>query len=797
MNPAHGIPYREQASLGLLSAAIISFQLVLMEILSYVQWYHFAYMVISIGLLGFGAAGTALSLFRSKLMAKFDIAAPLLIISSGLLMSVDTQTSQLRFARFDTYMFFSDYSQILNLLLTYLLFFLPFFAGALAIGMFFVKHARNIGKIYFANLVGSGIGGIAAIFLVWKFLPDELPAVVSVLPVISGLLLMSKRTKRIILFTAAVISSIIIVYSYINPAGLVMSEFKSLSKTLQLPEAKIITEKNSPYGLVQVVTSPVLRFAPGLSLHYKNTIPVQSAVFNNGNWLMPVISLGENDTTEIIDYTTHSLPYATGQRENVLILNHGSGLDADGAIAHNADNIILVESNPSVTSLLKNELASETDSIYYDKTIAIKNIEPRTFLMSDTSKYDLITIPIVGSFEGSSGLYAMQEQYLLTKESVSEMRELLKPNGVICITCWIDYPFRNPLKVLSTLAEAAEENSSEAPSRFIAAIRSWGTITFILKRSPITQEESEQIRNFCREMFFDPVILPDIKPEERSQFNQVQDQKFFGYIDEILSPERNQLYTEYDFYLKPATDDKPFFSQFLRLNNIPHLSELFGTKSIPFFETGYMFALFTLIQVSAASIVIILLPLFKLSFKGKNKLKVLLYFSGIGIGYMAVEIVLIQRFILYFGNTIYSAAAVISSLLICSGIGSYFSSRINLKKSYPATILIIIAALLLLYTVFLTPVIRETITFPLEAKYIFALAIIAPLSFLMGFPFPLGIRTLSAGNKEQIPWAWGINGSFSVISSVAAAIIAVELGFSWVMIIASAAYLLPLAANMK
>jgi spermidine synthase len=796
MNPAHRIPYREQISLGLLSAAIITFQLVLMEILSYVQWYHFAYMVISIALLGFGAAGTALSLFRSKLMAKFDIAVPLLIISSGLLMSVNTQTSQLRFARFDTYMFFSDYSQILNLLLTYLLFFLPFFTGALAIGMFFVKHAQNIGKIYFANLVGSGIGGIAAIFLVWKFLPDEFPAVVSVLPVISGLLLISKRTKRVILFPA-VISSIIIAYSYINPAGLVMSEFKSLSKTLQLPEAKIITEKNSPYGLVQVVTSPVLRFAPGLSLQYKNTIPVQSAVFNNGNWLMPVISFGENDTTEIIDYTTHSLPYATGQRENVLILNHGSGLDVAGAIAHNADNIILVESNPLVTSLLKNELAFETDSLYYNKTIAIKNIESRTFLMSDTSKYDLITIPIVGSFEGSSGLYAMQEQYLLTKESVSEMRELLKPNGVICITCWIDYPFRNPLKVLSTLAEASEENSSEAPFRFIAAVRSWGTITFILKCSPITQEESEQIREFCREMFFDPVILPDIKPGERSQFNQVQDEKFFDYIDEILSPGRNQLYTEYDFYLKPATDDKPFFSQFLRLNNIPHLSELFGTKSIPYFETGYVFALFTLIQVSIASIVIILLPLFKLGFKGKNKLKVLLYFSGIGIGYMAVEIVLIQRFILYFGNAIYSAAAVISSLLICSGIGSNFSSRINLKKNYPATILIIIAALLLLYTVLLTPVISETITFPLVAKYIFALAIIAPLSFLMGLPFPLGIRTLSAGNKEQIPWAWGINGSFSVISSTAAAIIAVELGFSWVMIIASAAYLLPLTANMK
>jgi hypothetical protein len=796
MNSAPRIQYRSQISIILLSAAIIAFQLILMHILSYVQWYHFAYMVIAIALLGFGAAGTVLSLFRKKLMAKFDIVVPLLIISSGLLMSVGTQVSQLHFARFDTYLFFSDYRLIVNLLLTYFLFFIPFFTGALAIGMFFLEYAESIGRIYFANLVGSGFGGIIAIFLVWRFLPDELPAVVSILPIISCLILISKRTKRIILLTA-VVSSIIIAYTYSNPAGLVMSQFKSLSKTLQLPEAKIILQKNSPYGLVQVVTSPALRFAPGLSLQYKNNIPVRSAVFNNGNWLMPVVKLSKNDTESVANFTTNALPYIIDRRESVLILNQGTGLDAAGAITNNAGKIIIVESNPVVISLLKNELAPESDSLYYDKTIVIKNIEPRTFLMSDTSKYDLVTIPIVGSFEGSSGLYAMQEQYILTKESVAEMRERLTPNGVICITCWIDYPFRNPLKVLSTLTEVIRESTSESPSRFIAAVRSWGTISFILKRSPITAGESQQIREFCRSMLFDPVILPDIRPGERTNFNRVQDEKFFDYIDEILSPERNRLYSEYDFYLMPATDDKPFFSQFLRWKNFSHLSELFGTRSIPFFETGYVFALFTLVQVSAISIFIILLPLFKLGFKGRNKFKVLLYFCGIGIGYMSVEIVLIQRFILYFGNAIYSAAAVISSMLICSGIGSYFSSRINLKKNHLTAIFIIIAALLLLYAVFLTSIIRETITFPLEEKSAFAFVIIAPLSFSMGFPFPLGIRILTANDKEQIPWAWGINSSFSVISSVAAVIIAVELGFSWIMIIASAAYLLPLSANMN
>jgi hypothetical protein len=795
MSPSPRLQFRLLISIGFVSAAIIAYQLVLMQILSLVQWYHFAYMVISIALLGFGTAGSFLSIFCNQLLKKFELAVPLLIIISGLLMTIAIEVSQLPFIRFDTYLFFADHSQIFNLIFTYLIFFLPFFSGALAIGLVFVQYADRIGTIYFANLAGSGAGGIAVITLIWIFLPNELPAIVSIFPVIAGLVLISDRTKSIII-TAAAFSLIIIAYAINSPPVLKMSQFKNLSKTLLLPEAKIVTEKNSPFGLVQVVTSPALRYAPGLSLKYKNIIPVRSIVFNNGNWLIPIVEYRKGDSLSAADFTTNSLPYTIGTPKNVLILNSGTGLDGTQAKMKKANNIIIVEPNPVISSLIQNELNFDTNYID-DKQILIKNIEPRTFIMSDTSKYDLITFPIVGSFEGSSGLYALQEQYILTKESIFEMRQKLTPDGVICITCWMDYPARNPLKVLSTLAEAVEENDTEPPSRFIAAVKSWGTITFILKRSPVTNEESRSIREFCDKMLFDPVILPDISSSERTRHNKIQDEQFFNYIDEILSPERNRLYTDYDFYLKPATDNKPFFSQFLRWKHLPHLSNVFGSQSIPFFETGYLFLAFTLIQVLLASVVLILLPLFTLGWRGTNKIRVLLYFSGIGIGYMFVEIVLIQRFILYFGNPIYSAASVISSMLICSGIGSFFSSKINIRKRNTAAIFILIILLLLLQIILLPGILRESINLPLEVKLFLAFLLIGPVSFLMGFPFPRGIRILTANNKEQIPWAWGINGTFSVISTVLAVIIAVELGFTWVMIFASAAYFLPVIAKLE
>src|SRR5687768_14973288 len=163
--------YKLYLSIGFLSAALIAFQLALMQILSIVQWYHFAYMVISVALLGFGAAGTVLAIFRQKLTRHTEALLPMLMICTGIAMALVTDISQMSFLRFDSYLLFVEYTHIGRLLLTYLLFFIPFFFGALAIGLIFVKYVDEIGKIYFANLFGSGVGGVLALLLIWILFP--------------------------------------------------------------------------------------------------------------------------------------------------------------------------------------------------------------------------------------------------------------------------------------------------------------------------------------------------------------------------------------------------------------------------------------------------------------------------------------------------------------------------------------------------------------------------------------------------------------------------------------------------
>ncbi|MDD2475883.1 MAG: hypothetical protein PHI32_08225 [Dysgonamonadaceae bacterium] len=420
----------------------------------------------------------------------------------------------------------------------------------------------------------------------------------------------------------------------------------------------------------------------------------------------------------------------------------------------------------------------------------------RSFLLADTSHYDLIVLPPIESFGGSSGVNALEEQYLLTVDAMNDTWNHLSDKGMIEVTSWMDYPVRNPLKILATLVETLEQNKCMEIEQHLVSIRSWGTITFVLKKTPFSSDEVSRIRSFCEQMYFDLVLLLGITSSERSAFNHLEDSSFFSYVDQIVSPERDAFYKNYDFNIRPATDNKPYFSQFLKLDRLSKLRNLFGQEAVPFLEIGYFITLLTFIQIALIAFILIIFPLFFTKWKGKGKVYTLLYFSGIGIGFMFVEIIFIQQFILYFGNPVTAASAVLSGLLISSGMGSLMSSRL---KNNSRTILIILSLVIffiLFYAFILTPVLRVSISLPFLVKILFSILLISPVAFFMGMPFPIGLKHLDGHNNSLIPWAWGINGCFSVISTVLATIIAVEAGFLWVMLLASVAYGLALVASI-
>lgn len=762
-----------------------------MQVLSMVQWYHFAYMVISVALLGFGAAGTFLTLFRERLLKGSHAVLPALMIATGAVMALVADISQASFVRFDSYLLFAGYSHVGNLLLTYLLFFVPFFLGALAIGLIFIGEVGQIGRIYFANLLGSGAGGVLALVLIWVVSPRQLPALISVLPLLAGLLLLPRK-GRIFLGSFALLTAGVIAWKWARPPQLVPSQYKDLSKTLLLPGAAVTSEKSSPYGLLQTVTSPVLRYAPGLSLAAEATAQVKLAAFTNGDWFGAVTPYRRGDTAMVLDYTTMAAPYAMAHRNRVLVLRAATGSEVAHALCRGAGRVVAVEPNAPMMSLLQGPLAQDTDSLFLHPAVKVHQLEPRTFLFMDTAHYDLIVLPVVGTFGGSAGLYALQEQFILTKEALSEMWGRLAPGGVLTVTSWMDYPYRNPLKALATLVEVLNGLGVPNPQQHLLAVRSWGTITFMLTRTPVPPHEVANLRAFCDRLLFDPALLPGLQPGERTTHNQFQDDRFFAYVDKILSPQRTRFYADYDFNIRPATDNRPYFSQYIKWGSLPRVAGFFGNRSLPFFEIGYLLVVVTLVQIAVLSLVLIILPLVRISRKRGATGWVLLYFGGIGLGYMFVELILIQRFILYFGNPVYAASAGITSLLLFSGLGSYTSGALLQRKWRLGAVLGTIVALLLLYSVVLTPVLQHTVHWSLSLKGAVVALLVGPLAFLMGFPFPAGLVRVAQTAEAATPWAWGINGCVSVISTALATIVAVEWGFTWVMLLAAGAYCLPL-----
>lgn len=760
------MPMRLSVAVGLVSGAIIAFQLSLMQILSIVQWHHFATLIIALALLGFGASGTCIALLREQCIRRYTHILPLGLLACGLAMSLTVAVAQHPFVRFDSLLLFAEPRSFWRLLLTCLIYFIPFFLGALTIGLAFTRNVPAIGQLYCANLIGSGLGGILAIILMWRFPPESIPALIAVLPILAGIIMCEKHTW------AAALVLIPVTWFIWHPPGLIMSEFKALKKALDLPGSTIVSTQNSPFGLMQVLASPSLRFAPGVSLRYHARLPVTRAAFQNGDWFGPILPWQAHTRETLLDYTTNALPYVLAEHKLVLVLDAGTGTDVGQALSHGA-SVIAVEPNPIAVDIMQSIFGREA-------RVRMFNCSSRTYLMRDTSPGDLILLPMIDAFGGTSGLYALAENYLLTVEAVTQMWNRLTPQGMLSLSCWLDYPPRTSLKLLATLAEVIRNRGLE-PKTHMMAVRSWGTMTVTAQRMPISQAEASRVNMFCDRLGFDPVILPGLEPARRVRFHALQDTRWFDTVDMLLSSPRRPV--PYDFNIKPATDDRPYFSQFLTHRSLARLKALYGLRSIPFFEISYLLLILTAMLISLLALLLIILPLIKAGRTGK--LRTLLYFGGIGIGYLFIEIVLIQRFILYLGNPIYAAATVIGAMLFFSGCGSLVSSRCHDLRRF---ILGGIPCLVLLLVFLLPPILSFTIHLSPASRVVITLLLIAPPAFGMGMPFPLGIAAIA---PDDVAWAWGINGCLSVASALLATIIAVELGFTWVMLLAAAAYSVP------
>jgi len=776
----------------LISAATLTFEIALTRIFSVAQGYHFAFMAVSLALLGFGASGTALAVFPKLLLHKDDLPSSLFIYS--LLFSLSLPACYLisNYIPFDSYQITWDRRQILYLAIYYLSLAVPFFLAGLTIGAPLALLVGQESRIYFFNLAGSGLGCIAALVSLSLVGGEGTVILASLGGALAVLLLAYGRSLgRIAASIAVLIIWLLILLRPPDYFTIKMSPYKALSNSLRYKGAELLLRRWNAFSRVDVVKSPGVHAAPGLSPSYFGPLPAQLGITTDGDNLCPLTSAAPNTDLSFLDYLPVSLPYLLLTRPRVLILEPGGGLDLLAALRKGAQKVVAVEANPLVTYVVRDLYADFAGGIFQDQRVTVVNEIGRSYLQRTEAQFDLIQLSLSDSFRPvTSGAYSLQENYTYTEEAFMGYWKHLSPQGILMVQRWLQIPPSEGLRAIA-LAVTALERAGVDPGQHIAALRSFSTMLLLVKRSQFTPQEIETIRGFASEKQLDLVYYPGMTIEEANKIYLLEKPEYYLACQGLLrAQDKAEFYRAYPFDLSPPSDDRPFFFHFFTWKQIPAILESLGKIWQPFGGSGYLVLWALLILALLASLVLIILPLSFLGGIGGRGIKgrVFLYFFLLGFGYLFVEIPLIQRFILFLGHPVYALGAVLFALLTFSGLGSLSSPRLPLGPG-----VLLLGAMIFLYPFLLPYLFTSLLGLGLGLRLLSSVLILAPLGFLMGLPFPKGIAVTGRLAPGFIPWAWGINGCASVLSSILASMGALTFGFSWILACAGGAYLVGLA----
>ena len=784
--------------------ATLVFEIALTRVFSLAHWYHFAFLSVSTALLGFGASGSLLAFFSPRVTregSQYEHALSLLafLFSLGIVGSFIS----INYLPFDSYHIAWEPIQFFYLALYYLVLAVPFFLSGLIIGLLLTRHPGQAHLTYAANLLGSAAGCLAAL----GFLPWFGGGGTIVMAAIGGLLgaaffgLSPSRTRLgrtrywLAVGVLAATTLALVACLLVSPAFLEvrLSPYKALSQALRVPGARVVFSAWNAFSRVDVIESRAIRSAPGLSLTYPYLLPVQMGLTVDGGNLQPVTRWISPEDARFVSYLPMSLPYLLVANSKALIIEPRGGLEVLVALQNGAQTVVAVESNPLVARAIREVYGDFTGHLYNDPRVRLVTEDGRAYLHRSRELFDIIQIALADTYQPvTSGAYSLAENYLYTQEAFVEALQHLAPHGILAATRWLQFPPSEEVRLGSLAVAALGRLGITEPGQHVMALRSWSTLTLLAKRQAFSPAEVATLRAFCAARQFDLVYYPGMPPDEANQYHIFAEPVYYRAFAQLLSGrDTRAFYAESEYDVSPPSDNRPFFFHFFKWRQVPRILQTLGKTWQPFGGSGYLVLLFLLGVAALVSGLFILLPLLgrRLAVSSPARPHVLGYFAALGLGYLFVELPLIQRFILFLGQPVYAFSAVLCALLLFSGWGSFLAPRLPWRAS-----LLGLSALICLYPLLLPALFDAFLRFDLAIRLPVAILSLAPLGFLMGIPFAKGIAIVDRIAPSLIPWAWGINGCASVLSSILATLLALSWGFSLVLIAASGAYLVALLA---
>jgi len=770
----------------LLSAATLALEVALTRVFSLTQWYHFAFMAVAIALLGFGASGSFLSVVRTIRGQRWTRLG-----AGGFVVATLAAYAATNIIPFDAYRLAIDHVQVLYLGLYILVLTIPFFFSGLALVALLSAHPDRSGAIYGANLAGSGAGCLLALATLNAVAPGNTAFVIAGLGMLALAAFTWQDRPRWRLPIILAVGGLLILLLAPHPPELFdvrLSPYKALSVVTSFQDSRHVLSRWNAFSRIDVVEGPAIHSAPGLSMVFGGQIPSQPALTVDGDNLHTIpLTTPDDPASTYADYLPTAVPFRLRPAARTLILQAGTGLDVLVAWRNGAASVIAVEANPLVVEVTRAMGAP----VYGGRTQVVVDSGP-SFLARNHNQFDMIIVSLPESFRAvASGDFSLSENYIYTVETIENLYRHLAADGLLVVTRWAQWPPSEDLRAAALVASALRKAGVQDVAGQVVAFRSFQTVTIMARRGRFTLSEIAALRREWDALNYDAVYYPGMSAEDANHFIVLPDTRQHDAFVALL---HNMPLPEQPFDISPPSNDRPFFFHLFRWSQMGAIVRSLGKSWQPFGGAGYLVLVVLLIIAAAISIVLILLPLHlrpaPQPARSRQRWLWLVYFGLLGLGFLFVEMPLMQRYILFLSQPVYATAVVLFSLLLSSGAGSMFSARLTQRL---ARLFVLLPPAVYLYPRLADLLLSLSLSLPLALRLVLGGVSLLPLGFVLGMLFPWGIRRVEMDMPGFAPWAWAANGCASVISSVLAVMIAVSAGFSSVLLIGTVSYLLAVA----
>jgi predicted membrane-bound spermidine synthase len=691
-----------------------------------------------------------------------------------------------------------DRSQLLYGLLYYVVLAAPFFCSGLAVSLLLSRGGRKINQLYAADLVGAGLGCAAVCGAMPAFGGPGSVAVAAFLGALASLAFSSFRLSKLTLFggvAAAGMLSLAFVAERALPITVIPEKLHH--PLFPAGQSPIYTKWNA-FSKIDVYA------APGLDENQPDH-PAYSIIIDGGTAGTGMTDLSDgvrNYLARTPQYHPAGVAYVGKQHPKVLIIGPGAGREVLEALYYGASSVTAVEINPIITDIVTRRLREHWGALYEQPEVRLVTDDGRNFVRRSKEQYDaIISVNTYSETALTSGALTLSESYILTLEAFEDYWNHLTPSGTLLVTGY------NIPKLLATSHEMFNKLRLGSPADHIFAYRGLGApfghahlnIGLVLQKSPLSAQEVDAMAKRAGigspqdwgnegqpEIYYSPFTRP------------TSDLQVF-LANLLKSPDLETIYASSTEYVRPATDDMPFFNQSERWTVHMGLRKVFGSGAkVLTTPVAQVTLVILLVQAVVVAGVMIILPLVWFGRRGlraRERWRFLTYFASLGLGFILIEIVLLQRFQLFLGQPIYTFSVVLASLLIFTGVGSYLAGRIRVfSRNTLSWFLLGLVGTILLTLLVMPRILSSALGLALPLRVAIAISLVAPPGILLGVPFPTGLRIVSEQASPLVPWAWAVNGFFTVIGSVAAMILGMVLGFTYVFVIAAGCYATALIA---